>query len=180
MAMLIHLNGPSGVGKSTLAKRFSEDHPGTLNLDVDRVATMIGGWQHDFAAALTPTRRLAVAMAETHLHNGGDVVMPQLITRHDQVVLFEDAAARAGAAFVEIALLVDPQEQTRRFFSRPGGTEHEDHIGRRIAARGGEEVLHRIHRHLLEYLASRPHPRRVPTHGTTPEQSYNRLLAAIE
>ncbi|HEY3954535.1 MAG TPA: hypothetical protein VGM53_14255, partial [Streptosporangiaceae bacterium] len=35
MARLIHLNGPSRVGKSTLAHRYADNHPGTLCLDVD-------------------------------------------------------------------------------------------------------------------------------------------------
>jgi MoxR-like ATPase len=34
-ARLVHLNGPPGIGKSTLAAVYADRHPGTLNLDVD-------------------------------------------------------------------------------------------------------------------------------------------------
>ncbi|MGI8702372.1 MAG: hypothetical protein ACR2JU_14445 [Nocardioidaceae bacterium] len=38
MSRLIHLNGPSRVGKSTLARRYVDEHPGTLALDLDVLA----------------------------------------------------------------------------------------------------------------------------------------------
>jgi hypothetical protein len=50
MPRLIHLNGPSRVGKSTLARRYVDEHPGTLALDLDVLAGLIGGWREDFSA----------------------------------------------------------------------------------------------------------------------------------
>ena len=101
MTRLIHLNGPPGVGKSTLAQRYADEHPGVLNLDIDRVATLIGGWQQDFGASLPPARALVVAMAQAHLGSDRDVVLPQLVTSTDQAKRFEDAAVRAGATYLE-------------------------------------------------------------------------------
>ena len=43
MPRLLHLNGPPGIGKSTLARRYVEDHPQTLNCDIDVLRTLIGG-----------------------------------------------------------------------------------------------------------------------------------------
>ncbi len=179
MATLIHLNGPSGVGKSTLAQLFAEDHPGTLNLEADRVVTMIGGWKNDFFATLTPARRLATAMAEAHLETGRDVVMPQLVTSHDQVACFEEAAARARAGYLEIALLVEAHEQVRRFKSRSATSEHGEHIGQYIEAQGGATLLHRIHRHFSEYIRDRPNARYVGTQDKTVGESYDAVLATI-
>jgi len=39
---LILLNGPPGSGKSTLAQLFADEHPLALNLDIDRVRSLIG------------------------------------------------------------------------------------------------------------------------------------------
>lgn len=48
MPRVIHLNGPPGIGKSTIAQLYVDEHPGTLNLDIDRVQCLIGGWRDDF------------------------------------------------------------------------------------------------------------------------------------
>jgi len=32
---LIHLNGPPGIGKSTIAQRYVDQHPEVLNLDIN-------------------------------------------------------------------------------------------------------------------------------------------------
>src|SRR6476619_3112329 len=99
MPTLIHLNGPSGVGKSTLAQRYVEEHPGVLNLDIDRVVTLIGGWRENFFGVVSQARRIAIAMAEAHLQNGCDVVMPQLMTNVGEAERFESAAVRADAEY---------------------------------------------------------------------------------
>jgi len=91
---------------------------GALNLDIDTVASLIGGWRHDFFGVLPAARNIAVAMAEAHLRSGSDVVLPQLLTILDEAQSFELAAERAGAAFVEIALSVGPVEQMNRFAAK--------------------------------------------------------------
>jgi adenylate kinase family enzyme len=47
MARLVHLNGPPGIGKSTLSALYADRHPGTLNLDVDTLHLLVGGWQDE-------------------------------------------------------------------------------------------------------------------------------------
>src|SRR3954463_14886337 len=83
MPRLIHLNGPSRVGKSTLARRYADGHPGTLVLDLDVLAGLIGGWKADFSAALEVARGHGRELAVRHLRSGYDVVLPQLVTVHD-------------------------------------------------------------------------------------------------
>jgi predicted kinase len=96
---LILLNGLPGVGKSTVAAAWSQRHPGTLNLDIDVVRSLISGAAPDTAE---PARALGLAMAVEHLHGGHDVVVPQLVARTDQVPRFADAASTAGARFVHV------------------------------------------------------------------------------
>jgi predicted ABC-type ATPase len=64
---LIHLNGPPGIGKSTIASVFAGRHPGVLNLDIDRVAAMTGCWGDNFGDSFEAGRLLAAAMARVHL-----------------------------------------------------------------------------------------------------------------
>jgi hypothetical protein len=44
---MIVLNGPPGCGKSTLARMYVDEHPGSVNLDIDRARDLIGRWRDD-------------------------------------------------------------------------------------------------------------------------------------
>ena len=93
-ARLIHLNGPPGIGKTTLARRYAAEHPGVLLCDIDVLRTMIGGWQDDDGAA-ERARTAALALVTGYLSTGYDVVLPQLVARHDQLARFADRSARS-------------------------------------------------------------------------------------
>ena len=155
MVRLMHLNGPSGAGKSTLAQRYVDDHPGVLNLDIDMVVSLIGGWRNDFFGTVSLARDIAVAMAETHLAGGRDVVMPQLVTSVAQAERFERAAHGVGATYVEVALMIEPGAQIGRFRIKTQGSAVGTEVARAVDAEGGDAVLMRIHRHFTEYLAQR-------------------------
>jgi len=69
---LILLNGPPGCGKSTLARRYVDEHPLSLNLDIDRVRSLIGRWREEpEAAGRTSLAAVEFALTETVL-GGGD------------------------------------------------------------------------------------------------------------
>lgn len=174
MPRLIHLNGPSGVGKSTVARMYADRHPGVLDLDADQIVSLIGGWQDDFWQALHAGRALAISMAETHLRDGHDVVMPQLVTRRSEVEGFEAAAARAGAEYREIALTIGKQRMVRRFTGRTPST-----IDEIIAQAGGPVLLERIHDHLTAYLDTRPNCVQVPTDECDADETYDAIVAAL-
>lgn len=98
---LILLNGLPGVGKSAVAAAWSARHPGTLDLDIDRIRSLISGDPRETAE---PARALGLDMAAEHLRGGHDVVVPQLVARLDQVARFADAAALGGARLVHVLL----------------------------------------------------------------------------
>ncbi|MGH3413495.1 MAG: AAA family ATPase [Marmoricola sp.] len=118
MARLIHLNGPPGIGKSTVARRYVEQRPGVLNCDVDVLRSLVGGWRSDFIGTGRLVRPAALALIEAYLHESGDVVLPQMLLPLQELELFEAAAYRAGAAFVTIMLLDDRDRVVRRFRRR--------------------------------------------------------------
>ena len=117
-ARLILLNGPPAVGKSTLARRYAADHPLTLNLDVDVVRGLIGGWRDDPLAAGLLARAVAVAAAGTHLRSGHDVVVPQLVARPEFLGQLEAVAEQTGTEFHELVLMDEKTNILRRFAER--------------------------------------------------------------
>lgn len=171
MPRLIHLNGPTGVGKSTLAARYAADHPKTLNLDADEVVRLVGGWQDDFLGTVKLVRPLALAMAATHLSSGHDVVMPQLVTDRGQRASFAEAAASAGAHYVEVVLLAPPDTTIDRFRRR------DHHVDPAVEALGGAGLIRRIHQHLAAYLT--PDTTVVHTGGTSVDETYESLIAVL-
>jgi hypothetical protein len=97
MARLILLNGPPGCGKSTMAQMYVNDHPLALNLDIDRVRSLLGGWRADPQAAGLLARAIALAAARVHLSSCHDVIVPQHLGRAQFIEQLERLAQEVGA-----------------------------------------------------------------------------------
>ncbi|WP_182524413.1 AAA family ATPase [Nocardioides dongkuii] len=182
MTRLIHLNGPPGIGKSTLARRYVDEHPGVLNCDIDVLRTLIGGWADDFAGAGALVRPAALAMIEAYLRSGHDVVLPQMLVNPDELARFEACAARAGAELVERFLMDDVQGSVARFGRRGGSGPSDawhDQVRAIVAAQGGDEVLERYHAGLHRLLATRPDARVVVSVEGAVDATYEELLASL-
>lgn len=140
MPTLLHLNGPSGVGKSTLARAHAAAHPGTLVCDIDELRSWVSGWADDFVGTGEAVRSSALALISAYLRTGRDVVLPQLIVTPAQVDRFETAAADAGASYVGVVLSLPPDDLLARLHSRDV-TPVSAVISRIIAERGGDDLV---------------------------------------
>ncbi|WP_344150198.1 AAA family ATPase [Nocardioides koreensis] len=159
MSRLIHLNGPPGIGKSTLARRFVAEHPGVLNCDIDALRTLIGGWERDSGEAGALIRPAALAMIEAYLANGHDVVLPQMLVDPTELARFEACAVGIGAQFFERVLMDTPAASVTRFHSRGGSASEDpwhDQVRAIVAANGGDSVLTGYHAALERLLSERP------------------------
>ena len=165
--MLILLNGPPGVGKSTMAARYVADHPMALNLDIDLLRGQLGDWQSDPAAAGMLARSLALAAARTHLRSGHDVVVPQFLGRVDFILELEALAAEVGVEFVEVILLDSKENVLLRF-------EHRDDPTKAVDA----TELSTMYERVLALLAVRPRAMVIPVAGV--DDTYTRLLATLK
>ena len=161
MARLIHLNGPPGIGKSTVASAFADRHPGVLNLDIDQLAALIGGWRDRFSDSFEAGRLLAEAMAQVHLANGHDVIMPQMMTEvnAEELAGFESAAAAAKAEYCQILLMARVESVVDRCMERAkGGDPHQVVISKVIDENGGREFVRKLHSQVTQFSARRqPH-----------------------
>lgn len=182
MAYLLHLNGPPGIGKSTIARRYAAEHPGVLNCDIDVLRTLIGGWSNDFVKAGALIRPAALGMIEGYLASGQDVVLPQMLTNPAEISLFEECAARTNARFIE-RLLMDDCERSVARFKRRGRTDPDDpwHSAVRgiVAAQGGDDALRQWHSALRTLPDQRFGAVVIQSSEGAVEDTYQRLLASL-
>lgn len=150
MSRLLHLNGPPGIGKSTLARRYADDHPGVLVCDIDVLRTFLGGWREDFARAGALIRPTALAMITAHLREGYDVVLPQLLLDPAERERFRASATDVGASYDERLLLDTPDAVVARFHRRGDSADDpwHDQVRAIVADQGGDDLLRDYDRRL--------------------------------
>lgn len=179
MPSLIHLNGPPGIGKSTLSALYAERHPGTLNLDIDSLHRLIGGWQDADGRTHDVLRPLALAMASAHLVGGRDVILPQYLARPDEIDAFEDVAHVQGADFREVVLLHEKSESIARFDRRQDDSAWAEHNRRLVALQGGSAMLASMYDQLLKVVQLRPRAVVVRSEPGRVEDTYASLMRVL-
>ena len=115
---LILLYGFAASGKTTLAKRYLEDHPLSLVVEGDVLIAMLGRWREHAREAGQLKLALEESLVTTHLRSGYDVLLP--ILPHDAALAerYEAIAHEAKAAFVEVLLDLDREEAITRLLKR--------------------------------------------------------------
>ena len=182
MPRLIHLNGPPGIGKSTLAQRYVDEHPGVLNLDIDQVRTLIGGWRQRFAETGEIVRPVALSMAAAHLRGGRDVVMPQVLCQLSEIALFEAAAHASGAAFCQVVLMDTKQQSLERCNRRgeDGAQIWHQQVQEIVDQMDGQTLVADIHDQLMAVIAARSDASVVPSIAGAIQQTYEELTAVLD
>ncbi|MFG2040242.1 AAA family ATPase [Dactylosporangium sp. NPDC048998] len=181
MARLVHLNGPPGIGKSTLSALYADRNPGTLNLDVDTLHHLIGGWQDEETDTWPVVWSLVRAMAATHLDGGRDVVLPQYFATVDEIATFEQLAREHGAGFREVVLLDEREAAIERFNRRAQDSDDPwiRHHHRLIELGGGPVVLATMYDNLMGVVRLRPGAVVVPSAVGAVRETYELLADAL-
>lgn len=175
------LNGPPGCGKSTLARRFAEEHPPALNLDIDRIRDLIGGWRDDPRGGGLLARAIALAAARVHLAAGHDVVVPQFLGRPEFLEALESLGQEAGAEFHEIVLLDSQGNSVSRYVERSRRGAEPAHLvsHEKLERRVGAAELAAMYDRLMSVIAARPRARVVPTHSGQVDRAYRDFLRSL-
>ena len=181
MPRLVHLNGPPGIGKSTLSALYADRHPGTLNLDVDTLHHLVGGWQDEETDTWPVVWSLVRAMAAAHLDGGRDVLLPQYLARVDEIAGFEKLAREHGAGFREVVLLDDREAAIGRFHRRARDSDDPwiRHHHRLIELGGGSVVLGTMYDDLIEVVRRCPEAVVVPSGPGAVQETYELLADAL-
>ena len=182
MPRLIHLNGPPGIGKSTMAQWYVDEHPGVLNLDIDQLRALIGGWRERFAETGEIVRPVALSMATAHLRGGRDVVMPQFLARLSEVERFEAVARDNGAVFCEVVMMDGKQRSIERFSRRgqDGDLVWHRHVQQIVEDLGGPAFLADMYDQLTAVVEARPDARVVPSVAGAIGQTYQALTEVLD
>lgn len=176
--VLLVLNGAPAVGKSTLARRYADNHPLSLVVDIDTLRTLLGGWAEIEESRLV-ARDLAIALVRAHLSGGHDVLVPQYLGRPEFLERLRGVALEVDAPFVELVLTDDVDEITARFrrrraeFTAAAATHPESDLDDDAIATEVPEADER----LLRDAASRGVP--VISVAGGPDAAYQRLCLAL-
>ncbi len=178
MPRLILLNGAPAVGKSTLARRYADDHAFALALDIDQVRRMLGRWREDTGTAGLLARSVALAATRAHLESGHDVVVPQLVGRVEFIEQLAATAAASEAGFCEVYLVDQGASLVRRFAERTRIAADPTHVdaGEMLTEAGLVEYVDRI----TALIPRRPDALTVEAVPGDIEGTYRRLLAALD
>ncbi len=177
--MLLVLNGPPGIGKSTLARRYIDDHPMAFCLDIDEIRSRVGRWQDHPQESGLLARRMATEMARAHLAGGHDVVVPQYLGRVEFIVQLEALAGEVGAEFVEVVLMDSQAASFRRFELRAMDANATTHHREASRMAGGPGGLADLWDRLQDVVAQRPRAVVVRTQHGDVEGAYAAVLAAV-
>ena len=181
MARLIVLNGPPAVGKSTLAQRYLDDHPLTLNLDLDRLRRFVGGWRAEPLTAFELIRDIGLAATATHLRAGHDVVVPQYLGRVEYLQRLTALAGEVGADYREFVLLESKDRILARFAARTADAADQTHLDAQqlLDAAGGTPQLEAMYDRMLLLMTERPQAQLLAAPEGDVEATYTGLLARL-
>jgi predicted kinase len=175
------LNGNPGMGKTTLAQRYVDEHAMTMNLDIDNLWIMMGQWQASRPHSDRQKLKYAHALANMHLADGYDVIVPSLMQTTEQYEAFEHIASVNHAMFREAVLLSSPKDAIERCKTRARSQGHSEGFGPGgvLDTSGREQELTRMYENVLATVALRPNMVRVESVEHDIDGTYRKLLTAV-
>ncbi len=180
IALLILVNGAPASGKSTLARRYVDDHNNTALVEVDTLRMTLPNWEQDEATRLI-ARDLAGAAVVEHLGAGRDVILAQYFGRLGYILLLEDVAREHGATFVEVILATEVGLALDRFGARRRAMAErgENHPERDIADADVEAFIVDAVNRLKRLPKARPKSQIIPVELEASEDEIYRRLRSV-
>ncbi len=111
---LILINGPTGIGKSTIAGKIHQVLPLSFLLDIDAQRRYINGYRENREKSLDLVLKLSLVMVEGYLQSGHDVIIDKVLTDAQISERFLELGRRYGATVFEFVLNADKETSVAR------------------------------------------------------------------
>ena len=182
MPKLIVLNGPLGIGKSTLAQKYADEHPLTLKLDIDEIRKHLSHWRERDEESKKLSRKMAKEMARISLIANNDVVISQFYRDTEELEALSKLAVECSADFYEVALIVPKEEAIKRFIDRGQAKGYPQGFtpGGLVDRYGGIEWLKSIYDEMVQTIDKRPNTIRISPKLGDENGTYKELLEALD
>lgn len=115
---LVILNGPPGVGKSTIATRLHQEMPSSLLIDVDELRRTIPNYHEQREESLRRSYELTAEAIAAGLQNGHDIIIDKAISYSDTLDTFTEVGRKHNADIYEVLLFADKAVVEKRAADR--------------------------------------------------------------
>lgn len=115
---LVLLYGFASSGKTTLAKKYIDEHPLSIAIEGDQIIGMMGQWRKNEEAAREIVFKHTQAIVRGHLSSGYDVLLPYLLTNPSHAAVFQIIATENESSFHEIYLDIQKEDAIARLLAR--------------------------------------------------------------
>lgn len=101
---LIIINGPTGVGKSTIAKKIHAEFPLSFLLEIDAQRRYIGEYKKNYKESGKLSLVVSNAIIDGYLQSGHDVIIDKVIVKTSTILDFIEIAKKHNAEIYEFIL----------------------------------------------------------------------------
>src|ERR1044071_7309155 len=115
---LILINGFNASGKTTVAKKYIQEHSMAMCIEVDELVDNIGDWTNHRDEVQKLTFELVTAKIRAYLPSGHDVVLPYIVTIANEIREFEAIAREYNVDYYEFFLHNDKDSAIAKLLKR--------------------------------------------------------------
>lgn len=176
MTKCILLNGFAAAGKTTIAKKYINDHPMALVIEGDELVVNIGQWTKNEPQARAQVFEFTKLLLTAHLARGYDVILPYLVTNTSHVEEFEKITQDNGAEFYEVLLHNSHDDAVGRLLQRGSWGE----VGLPPVTQSDLPQIEKDLAHMENLLQERPNAKIIHTAGNSINETYAEFLKYIK